>query len=496
HLKLSNREIALIEKWITQGAEYKPHWAFVPPVKDQLPKVKRDDWIQQPIDRFVLSKLEKREMKPSDVASKETLIRRVTFDLTGLPPTLKEIDDFIQDESLDAYEKLVDRLLQSAAYGERMAADWMDVARYADSDGYLDDKHRAFHPWRDWVISAFNRNMPYDQFITWQLAGDLLPDANKESVLATAFNRLHKKNSEAGIVFEEYRVEYVADRTNTLGKGIMGISMECARCHDHKYDPISQKEYYQLFGFFNSTFEIGTPVYGPDQVPGPSLLLSTELEDAKIDEIKAMIEELEMDSQKKPTTDDGFEAWLATLNNDSALKESIEQSTTAHHAFDEVTSKKVNGKEKITSPNEKNKELPATLREPILKKGFKGSAFYVSDYNRVKLGNKIGWYDRTDDFSFQLYVKPDTIYGAVGLLWHSEGLRIGRKGYSLHLKDNRVQFMMSKTWPQNALQVTTKTAIAPKKWTQLTVTYDGSSEANGVSIYIDGEKQAIEYAFV
>ncbi|MEO1449663.1 MAG: DUF1549 domain-containing protein, partial [Bacteroidota bacterium] len=226
HLDLSPREKAIIMRWIEQGAEYKPHWAFVPPKKRPLPKVQHTDWIQQPVDRFVLHALEQNKLEPAESASRETLIRRASFSLTGLPPSLEEIDAFVQDESPDAYEQMVDRLLASEAYGERMAADWMDVARYADSDGYLDDKHREFHPWRDWVIDAFNRNMPYDQFITWQVAGDLIPNASKESTLATAFNRLHKKNSEAGIVFEEYRVEYVADRTNTLGKGIMGLSLE------------------------------------------------------------------------------------------------------------------------------------------------------------------------------------------------------------------------------------------------------------------------------
>ena len=338
HLKLSSNEIAILEKWITQGAEYKPHWAFVSPEKKRLPKVKDPAWVKQPIDHFVLNQLENHHLPPSKVASKETLIRRVTFDLTGLPPSLKEIDDFVNDDSADAYEKVVDRLLSSTAYGERMAADWLDVARYADSDGYLDDKHREFSPWRDWMIEAFNRNMPYDQFITWQIAGDLMPKASKESTLATAFNRLHKKNSEAGIVFEEFRVEYVADRTNTLGKAILGLSLECARCHDHKYDPISQKEYYQLFGFFNSTFEIGSPVYGPGQVPGPSLLLSSAKEDQEIEEIKTMIARLEEKVEDKLTVKDGFQAWFSALNNPSAIEQKLEASLEAHYPFDEIKS--------------------------------------------------------------------------------------------------------------------------------------------------------------
>ncbi len=490
HLSLSAKEIAIISKWIEQGAEYKPHWAFVPPEKENLPQVEQESWTKQPIDYFVLDKLQQAGLAPSETATKETLIRRVTFDLTGLPPTLEEIDEFVNDKSEEAYEKLVDRLLTSTAYGERMAADWMDVARYADSDGYLDDKHREFHPWRDWVINAFNRNMSYDQFISWQIAGDQIPKASKESTLATAFNRLHKKNSEAGIVFEEYRVEYVADRTNTLGKGILGLSLECARCHDHKYDPISQKDYYQLFGFFNSTFEIGSPVYGPGQVPGPALLLSSEEDDIKIDQIKAMIRGLEDNLEDRQSKEKEFQVWLSKLDSNYPIGVALDKSNTAYYPFDQIepTSKA----KQFLSKNQKSHQLPAELVEPILKEGAKGKALYVSDYNRIKLGNKIGWYDRTDDFSFQLQLKPDTVYDEVGILWHAENLRLGLKGYSLHLVDNKVRFIMAMSWPQNAIQITTKERIKAKRWSQISVTYDGSSRADGLSLFIDGQEQEVQ----
>ena len=493
HLTLTPTEIAIIARWIEQGAEYKPHWAFVPPQQPKLPKVKDESWINQPLDRFVLSSLEHKELAPSQMASKETLIRRVTFDLTGLPPTLEEIDAFIQDNSPEAYTTLVDRLLDTEAYGERMAADWLDAARYADSDGYLDDKHREFHPWRDWVIEAFNQNMPYDQFITWQLAGDLLPNATKESTLATAFNRLHKKNSEAGIVFEEYRVEYVADRTNTLGKGILGLSMECARCHDHRYDPISQKEYYELFAFFNSTFEIGSPVYGPDQVPGPALLLSTKAQDLKLGELNAEIDRLEEDLALQSKDGNAFDKWLRASTNLSTIKNEIASSLVAHYSFDQISPSREDGK--YLSANRLDSTLPATLVEPIHQEGASGNALYVSDYNKIQLGKDIGWYDRTDAFSFQLYIKPDTLYKEAGLLWHSEELRIGLKGYSLHLQDNQIRFIMSKTWPQNAIEVTTIKAIPPKEWSHISVTYDGSSQANGVSIFLNGERQEVETVY-
>ncbi len=267
-LQLTESEKEILFHWIKQGAPYEKHWAFQKPEKINIP----DDI--HPVDFFINQKLEDQPLPINPKADKESLIRRVYFDLLGLPPSMAEIDDFLANQDEQSYPLLVDALLQRPSYGERMAADWMDVARYADSDGYLDDKHRDFSPWRDWVIEAFNANMPYDQFVTWQLAGDLIPDANQKSILATAFNRLHRKNSEAGIVFEEYRTEYVADRVHTLGKAFMGLTLECARCHDHKYDPISQKDYYQLFAFFNSTDEMGTAIYGPDQTPSPSLLLT------------------------------------------------------------------------------------------------------------------------------------------------------------------------------------------------------------------------------
>ncbi len=488
HLELSEEEKAILTKWIEQGAEYKPHWAFVPPSKPKLPRVQDPSWVRQPIDHFVLSELQSREMMPSNQASKETLIRRVTFDLTGLPPTLGEIDQFIADDSPEAYGNLVDRLLASNAYGERMAADWMDVARYADSDGYLDDKHREFYPWRNWVIEAFNKNMPYDQFITWQLAGDQIPEASKESTLATAFNRLHKRNSEAGIVFEEYRVEYVADRTNTLGTGILGLSLECARCHDHKFDPISQKDYYQLFGFFNSTFEMGSAIYGPEQVPGPSLLLSSDIEDEKIAEVTRMIDNMEHKVDQHQLVDETFDQWFSNIGEDLDLQEGIEEAMTAYYPLDHFEGNPGDQR----TPNTVDIRLPAKLIQPIIKEGYKGKGFFVSDYNRITLGEKIGWYDRTDDFSFELAVRPDTIYPEVGLLWHCESIRLGLKGYSLHLRDNKVQFVIARAWPYNALQVTTQASLPSGSWSHIAVTYDGSSKAEGITIYIDGEKQAVD----
>lgn len=266
NLKLTDYEIKLIEKWIRQGAEYEPHWAFIPPKASTLPEINQKSWPINEVDYFILAKLEEVGMKPNEVSDKEALLKRASLDITGLPPTLEMMDTFLSDKSADAYEKAVDRLLASPAYGEKMAVYWMDIARFADSHGFQDDSYRSQWPWRDWVIHAFNKNLPYDQFITWQLAGDLIPNATKEQILATGFNRNHKITEEGGVVQEEYRVMYVTDRTNTVGKSLMGITMECAACHDHKYDPISQKEYYSFYSFFNNVNEKGleSSVGGPE----------------------------------------------------------------------------------------------------------------------------------------------------------------------------------------------------------------------------------------
>lgn len=257
NLKLSAEEKEVIKNWIKQGAAYEPHWAFVPPVKSGLPEVSDPEWAQHELDYFILEKLDRLGLKPNQSADKMHLLKRLSIDLTGLPPGLDLMQEYATDDSPQATEKVIDQLLESPAFGERMAVLWMDISRYSDSYGYQDDNIRTQWPYRDWVIHAFNKNMPYDQFITWQLAGDLLPEPSKEQILATAFNRNHKYTEEGGVIPEEYRVEYNVDKTNTFSKAILGMTVECAQCHDHKYDPISQENYFQMYAFFNNTPEKG-----------------------------------------------------------------------------------------------------------------------------------------------------------------------------------------------------------------------------------------------
>lgn len=255
--RLTTDEIKLFTKWIEQGAKYEKHWAFVAPVKEALPEIDNNKWVKNEIDPFILEKMEAKGFEPNETASREALIKRAYADITGLAPTYEELNQWRNNSSDNWYAQLLDKLLQKPAYGEKMALLWMDLARYADSYGFQDDNIRSQWPWRDWVINAFNTNMHYDQFLTQQIAGDLLPTASKSSILATAFFRNHKYTEEGGVIEEEYRVSYNIDKTRTYGKAILGVTIECAQCHDHKYDPFSNKDYYQLYAFFNMSKEKG-----------------------------------------------------------------------------------------------------------------------------------------------------------------------------------------------------------------------------------------------
>ncbi len=284
---LSEYEIRLIEKWIKQGAQYEPHWAFTKPQKHPLPQIQDKKGAKNEIDYFVLSKLEQLGLHQNEEADKERLLKRLCLDLTGLPPTEAMMDDFLVKDGEGAYEAAVDALLKAPQFGEKLAVHWLDVARYSDSYGYQDDNVRTQWAWRDWVIHAFNKNMPYDQFITWQIAGDMMPDANKEQILATGFFRNHKYTEEGGVIPEEYRVEYIVDKTKTFSKGIIGLTVECAQCHDHKYDPISQKEYFQLYAFFNNTKEVGYEGDVTASKPAKNPILT--IQDADVKEILSFI---------------------------------------------------------------------------------------------------------------------------------------------------------------------------------------------------------------
>jgi hypothetical protein len=309
HLSLSAKEKAILIKWIETGAVYKTHWAFVTPIKKPIPDIFNLQ-VNNPIDNYIFSRLQREGLQPNATASKELLLRRVSLDLTGLPPTIDEINNFVNDKSPNAYEKQVDRLISSPHYGEKMATQWLDIARYADSYGYTVDRTRDMSVYRDWVIRAFNENLSYKNFIHYQLAGDLMPSPTQDMIIATAFNRNHPQNMEGGIIEEEFQTEYVMDRTNTFGEAFLSISVGCARCHDHKYDPVSQENYYQLYGFFNNVREAGQISWN-DDMPTPTLMLPTAAQEKTIQYINALVKEKEAQLKLSyENANEDFNAWL------------------------------------------------------------------------------------------------------------------------------------------------------------------------------------------
>lgn len=490
NLKLSEYEIKVIEKWIKQGTEWKDHWAFIKPERADLPEVKQQDWVQNPIDQFVLAKLENEGMEPAPSASKEKLLRRVTFDLTGLPPSVEELENFLNDDSPEAYEKVVDRLLASEHFGERMAPVWLDLSRYADSHGYQDDRPRTMWPWRDWVIEAFNQNLPYDEFITWQLAGDLLPEATYEQKLATGFNRNHAITQEGGVIEEEYLTEYAADRTNTFSTAFLGLTVECARCHDHKYDPISQKEYYQLFAFFNNVPEKGQISY-LDQAPDPAM----RVEDAELEAKKAYVDStiLALESQltrmeKQPQPE--FRNWLTNASPEV----DTENEQLAYFKLDVMEAQQFRG-DYSELPGLLNVALPKKIELPEHVEGKYGKALAFNGANFLTLGD-IADFDHHDHFSLGSWIKHSNAHDRrAGILSRRNG-EISRQGYDLTLtKDNKLSLRLIHHEGQDFLDVQTRTAIPAGQWTHVFATYDGSGKADGIRLYINGRVQPVKVNF-
>lgn len=481
--KLTEKQKATLKRWVDEGAVWGQHWAYLPPQPKPLPTIpeKSKAWVRNPIDAFILARLQQEQLQPSPEATRERWLRRVTLDLTGLPPTLQERDAFLKDQQPDAYERVVDRLLASPAYGERMATDWLDLARYADTHGYQADRAQPVWPYRDWVIQAFNRNMPFDEFVTWQLAGDLLPNATKEQRLATAFNRLHMQNEEGGIVEEEFRVAYVVDRVNTFATAFLGQTFECTRCHDHKYDPFTQKDYYQLFAYFQNIDESGQTSHFTYATPVPTLLLTTDEQDAKIQELRARIREKEAAyAQTRKQARMAFDQLPKQQRTQPDLPKPI-----AAYAFDTLNENK--------SPNANDDKNPATGHDgPTLVPGRKGQAVALTGENGFNFPG-VGHFSRTDPFSISLWVKAESLAPRAVVLHHSKApIDAGSRGYELLLENGRVAVGLHHMWPGNSLKVATKKAIAPNAWTHIAFSYDGSSKASGLIVSINGQSQDVD----
>lgn len=473
-LALTDHEIALIRKWIDQGAEWKPHWAFTAPVMPAVSEVKQDNRTRNPIDNFVLARLESENLSFSPDAEKAKLLRRVSFDLTGLPPTLDALDAFLADKKLQAYERAVDRLLNSPAYGERMASLWLDIARYADTHGYQDDRPRTMWPWRDWVVRAFNDNMPYDEFITWQLAGDLLPEATYEQKLATGFNRNHAITQEGGVVPAEYITEYVADRTNTTATAFLGLTMECARCHDHKYDPIFQRDYYSMFAFFNGIDE-QAPISYFDLSPVPSMRMEDPAYERSIEKTIASLDSLEAVVDNWPLQD-------PPANWQPDITASLEKDLFVHLPLDALTDLMTPAETGL--PAYANTGLETDLPALEVVPGYLGQALAFDGINFLNLGEEADfeWYSR---FSFGVWVWPRTQEKDATLL----SKRIGeqrRRGYDFtRTSDGYLRLRLVQDEEQR-IAVTSTVRVPPETWTHVAATYDGSSRASGVSLYING----------
>jgi hypothetical protein len=483
---LTPREIELLRRWIAEGAEYEAHWAFrpldAPPVPDWSGDLPAGARVRNPIDQIVFAGLTARGLTPQSEADRRTLIRRVSLDLLGLPPTPEEVRAFVEDPDPAAYERLVDRLLQSPHYGERMAVDWLDLARYADSYGFQVDRERDMWPYRDWVIRAFNENLPWDQFVTWQLAGDLLPESTDEQILATAFNRLHQQEAEGGSIEEEYRVNHVNDRVVTFGTAMLGLTLDCARCHDHKFDPISQKEYYQLFAFFQNIDEAGLYSYFTNAVPTPTLWLLDESRKRELAEAREAIERAEAElAERALERTDAFARWLAELGDTAPeLPDEL-----ARFDFDQ---RDASGKFPSRIDDQHSASAPDEI---VLVPGIGGNAIRLTGDHAVT--TTLGNFARSDPFSVALWLKTPRLPDRTVIFHRSRAWTdAGSRGYELLLEDGRLKWSLIHFWPGNAISIRATEPIAVDEWVHVAVTSDGSSRADGLSLYVNGRRAGVE----
>ena len=477
HQPLSPGEQALVERWVREGAPIRDHWSWEPLTAPDVPGLPGGERPANPIDAFVRSRLQREGWTSNAEASPEALIRRLAFSLTGLPPSVRDVDASAAAPSEAAYVALVDRYLASPAYGERMAADWLDLARYADTYGYQADVARDMSPYRDWVISAFNRNLPYDQFLTWQLAGDLLPTPTREQRIATAFNRLHRQTNEGGSIEAEFRTEYVADRVNTFGTAMLGLTLECARCHDHKFDAITQRDYFSLFAFFNNIDESGLYSHFTNATPTPTMLLWPAHEQTehavvvrRIAATEARLRRLAREARA------GFEQWRPRAGV------AARPAPIAHLPFDSVEQESTPGA--VGAVAGRLQDGPVIETDPGAEGG---RALRFSGDNSVTLPD-LRRFTRTEAFSIAVRVRPTERAARAVVLHQSQAWTdAGSRGFELVLEDGRPFFGVIHFWPGNAIAVRARDPLPIGTWTSLVLTYDGSSRASGLRLYRDGE---------
>jgi hypothetical protein len=499
---LSEQQKEVLRRWIEEGATYAEHWAFLPPERSAAP-LKAGMQVTAALDAFVQAKQEERQLSHAPQASKEEWLRRVSFDLIGLPPTLEAMDDFLADASPQAYERVVSKLLASPSFGENLAVDWLDVARYADTYGRHEDGDCTTWPYRDWVIQAINQNLPYDQFITWQTAGDMLPNATEEQVIATCFNRLAQQSNEAGSDAEEFRIEQVADRVKTNGLAFLGLSIECARCHDHKFDPISQRDFYSMAAMLNNIDELGLFGVYVGGSPTPTLQIYNEEQKKRRQEILARVDNLEQELQiARKAAAVRYEHWLQTneppfKNKRSGWEKIINFFSTeklrakprkplASYRFDSITDKRF-------FVNSAHKSKRAEMHSIVaLEPGRKGQAFRMVGDNWIMLSD-LPAVQRCDPFSFGIWIKPEQSFNRAVIVHRSRaGIDAAYRGVELLLDQDRPTFALVHFHPGNEIRIRTKKPVPINQWTHLSCTYDGSSKASGLRIYINGELAEVE----
>ncbi len=532
--RLTPAEIDVLKRWIDQGAPYQNHWAFdplpsTPPAPIENPKSKTEN----PLDRFVTTALAAKNLSLQPPADPATLLRRLSFDLTGLPPTPAELDAFTRASIANlpsAIENLVTRLLASPRYGERMAADWLDLARYADSYGFQVDRERDMWPWRDWVIKSFNANLPWDKFVTYQLAGDLLPHATDDQVLATAFNRLHPQESEGGSVEEEYRINHVNDRVTTFGTAFLGLTLECARCHDHKFDPIPQKDFYALAAFFQNIDEAGLYSFFTQSAPTPAMWLPDATHREKFAAATAAVKSAESAlTALRETRREAYTTWLAASVPSPTLTPALLDQL-AHFTFDVRDTTPLPPKpapaaaKKKSSPAPTTATPPAPAAEPVPSEQKSTdaarftNALAPSDYATTPSQNtsvpgrtgvasdhalrlsgdhavqtKLGNFHRHEPFTISLWVQtPDTKERAVIFHRSRAWTDAGSRGYELLLEEGRAKWSLIHFWPGDAISIRAVDPLPLNTWVHVTVTNDGSSRAAGLRLFIDGQPARTE----
>ena len=515
---LTEREIELLTEWIRQGARFQQHWSFVAPVRSPLPAVKNTNWPKNAIDTFVLARLEAEGLQPAPEADRAVLIRRVTLDLTGLPPTPKEVDAFLADKSPNAYEKVVDRLLASPRFGERMAFRWLDAARYADTNGYQLDGDRSMWRWRDWVIEAYNRNLPFDQFTIQQLAGDLLPkpanpQAALDQIIATAFNRNHRGNSEDGIVPEEYRVEYIVDRVDTTSTVFLGLTMGCARCHNHKFDPLTQREYYQLSAFFNSIPEDGRASNYGNSAPWISAPTVEQQRRLKQLEGKIALTERQLDLSLK--TDVAIQRrWEQQLKPAANAQWFPADNLLLRHSMDEgaelqIVSKlarinvaRPDDEEFIRDSKQESKKeeigfrsgKPQSVESPLGQgMAFDGKLYFDAgkvanfDYRDRKR-------DYKDNFAISAWFYPEAEQSGAIVAHINDtpgeteyGLPKG-KGWGLFFQNGKIHFNVVSVWADDSFRVETADKLPLNKWHHVVAMFNGSDSLDKIKLYVNGQE--------